>query len=397
MLRTYSDVEAIQKRFVAGAKLAVIGAGYIGLEVAAVGRQKGLDVTVIEALSRPLARVTSPEMAGFYLDQHTERGVRFVIGGKAAVFKGQDAVRAVGLTDGQEIAADIVIVGAGVTPETSLASSAGLNIGDGIVTDEMCRTSDPNIYAIGDCACRPLKHYGRVARLESVHNAIEGGKIAAAAITGQTPPPLEVPWFWSDQFDLKWTTAGLFNGYDKIVWRGAPSVSGFAAFYYAGPRLLAVEAVNRPGDYLGAKKVMEEGRTIDPAPRSGYVKDYEGNRGCKPLNRPPNRNDMAKITYIEHDGKTHELEIAEGMSVMEGAVKNGVPGIDADCGGACACATCHVYVDDAWIAKTGEPSSMEQSMLDFANDVTDNSRLSCQIKVTKDVDGLIVRIPSSQH
>jgi 2Fe-2S ferredoxin len=106
---------------------------------------------------------------------------------------------------------------------------------------------------------------------------------------------------------------------------------------------------------------------------------------------------MAKITYIEHDGKTHELEIAEGMSVMEGAVKNGVPGIDADCGGACACATCHVYVDDAWIAKTGSPSSMEQSMLDFANDVTDNSRLSCQIKVTKDVDGLVVRIPSSQH
>jgi 2Fe-2S ferredoxin len=106
---------------------------------------------------------------------------------------------------------------------------------------------------------------------------------------------------------------------------------------------------------------------------------------------------MAKITYIEHDGKTHELEVAEGMSVMEGAVKNGVPGIDADCGGACACATCHVYVDDAWIEKTGSPSSMEQSMLDFANDVTDNSRLSCQIKVTKDVDGLIVRIPSSQH
>src|SRR5262245_17739152 len=106
---------------------------------------------------------------------------------------------------------------------------------------------------------------------------------------------------------------------------------------------------------------------------------------------------MAKITYIEHNGTKHELEIAEGMSVMEGAVKNGVPGIDADCGGACACATCHVYVDDAWVEKTGSPSSMEQSMLDFANDVTDNSRLSCQIKVTKDVDGLVVRIPSSQH
>jgi 3-phenylpropionate/trans-cinnamate dioxygenase ferredoxin reductase subunit len=265
VLRTFSDVEAIQPRFKAGAKLAVIGAGYIGLEVAAVGRQTGLDVTVIEAFSRPLARVTSPEMAGFFLDQHTERGVRFVIGAKAAVLKGETSVRAVGLADGEEVPADLVIVGAGVAPDIALAETAGLTIGDGIVTDGACRTSDPSIYAIGDCACRPLSYYGRVARLESVHNAIEGGKIAAATIVGQEPPPQELPWFWSDQYDLKWTTAGLFNGYDHLAWRGAPAVTGFSAFYYSGERLLATEAVNRPGDYMGAKKVMEQGRTIDPA------------------------------------------------------------------------------------------------------------------------------------
>ena len=265
LLRTYTDVEAMQPRFQAGAKLVVVGAGYIGLEVAAVGRQKGLEVTVIEALSRPLARVTSPEMAGFFLDQHTERGVRFVLGGKAAVFKGESAVRAVGLTDGQEIPADLVVIGAGVTPDMSLAEGAGLEVADGIVTDRCGRTSDPAIFAIGDCACRPLVHYGRVQRLESVHNAIEGGKIVAASILGQEPPHEELPWFWSDQYELKWTTAGLFQGYDHLVARGAPAATGFSQFYYRGERLLAAEAVNRPGDYMGAKKVMEQGRTIDPA------------------------------------------------------------------------------------------------------------------------------------
>ncbi|MES1202584.1 MAG: FAD-dependent oxidoreductase [Pseudomonadota bacterium] len=265
MLRTATDVDEIRPRFTPGAKLVVIGAGYIGLEVAAVGRQIGLDVTVLEAMPRPLARVTAPEVAGFFLDYHTRKGVKFVLGGKAAVIKGEGGVRAVGLTDGSEIPADIVIVGIGVDPDIGLAEKAGLTIGDGIVTDRACRTSDPAIYAIGDCASRPLVHYGRTARLESVHNAIEGGKIAAAMITGTKPPDEELPWFWSDQYDLKLTIAGLFAGYDRIVHRGSMEEASFACFYYLGDRLLAVDAVNRPAEYLGAKQVIQRGRTIEPA------------------------------------------------------------------------------------------------------------------------------------
>jgi 3-phenylpropionate/trans-cinnamate dioxygenase ferredoxin reductase subunit len=265
MLRTATDVDAIRPRFTPGCKLVVIGAGYIGLEVAAVGRQSGLDVTVLEAMPRPLARVTAPEMAGFFLDYHTRQGVKFVLGGKAAVIKGEGGVRAVGLTDGTEIPADIVIVGIGVDPDIGLAEKAGLTISNGVETDRACRTSDPSIYAIGDCASRPLVHYGRNARLESVHNAIEGGKIAAAMITGTKVPDEELPWFWSDQYELKLTIAGLFAGYDHIVQRGSMEEASFAIFYYLGDRLLAVDAVNRPAEYLGAKQVIQRGRTIEPA------------------------------------------------------------------------------------------------------------------------------------
>jgi 3-phenylpropionate/trans-cinnamate dioxygenase ferredoxin reductase component len=265
VLRTVADVEGMKPFFTAGAKLVVIGAGYIGLEAAAVGRQLGLDVTVIEAMPRPLARVTSDLVAGFFLDQHTSRGVIFRLGAKAKAITGKGRASGVEIDGGEIIPADLVLIGAGGVPETSLAQKAELTIADGIVTDKLCRTSDPDIYAIGDCACRPLGHYGRVFRLESVHNAIEGGKIAAAAITGQTPPDEELPWFWSDQYELKWTIAGLFQGSDNVHVRGEPQKGAFAAFYYQEDKLLAVDAVNRPGDYLGAKQVMQRGRTIAPA------------------------------------------------------------------------------------------------------------------------------------
>lgn len=264
LFRTAADVDAVRPRFTKGAKLAVIGAGYIGLEVAAVARQLGLEVTVIETAVRPLARVTSPEVAGFFLDEHTRQGVRFVLGGQPALIKGNDYVTGVTLADGMEIAADIVIAGIGVSPETALAQQCGLTVENGIVTDRQCRSSDPSIFAIGDCASRPMQHFdNRIARLESVHNAVEGGRIVATAILGQDYVE-ETPWFWSDQYDLKLQIAGLFQGYDKIVLRGALQDRAFAAFYYQGPRLIAVDAVNRPGEFLGAKMVIQKGKTIAP-------------------------------------------------------------------------------------------------------------------------------------
>jgi 3-phenylpropionate/trans-cinnamate dioxygenase ferredoxin reductase subunit len=262
--RTAADVDAIRQRFTPDAKLVVIGAGYIGLEVAAVARQCGLHVTVVETAVRPMARVTSPEVAGFFLDEHTRHGVRFVLGGQPAIIKGEDHVTAVCLADGMEIKADLVIAGIGVTPETTLAEQCGLTVEDGIVTDRQCRSSDPAIFAIGDCARRPMVHFGgRMARLESVHNAVEGAKIVAATILGQTHAE-EAPWFWSDQYDLKLQIAGLFQGYDHVVFRGVMRDRAFAAFYYKGDRLIAVDAVNRPGEYLGAKMLIQTGRTVAP-------------------------------------------------------------------------------------------------------------------------------------
>jgi 3-phenylpropionate/trans-cinnamate dioxygenase ferredoxin reductase component len=264
-LRTAADVDAIRPRFKAGAKLVVIGAGYIGLEVAAVARDLGLDVTVLEAAPRPLSRVTSPEMAGFFFDQHIAKGIKFMLGVQAAVIKGEADVRAVGLADGEDVPADLVIIGAGIFPETSLAEKAGLEVNNGIITDAQTRTSDPSIYAIGDCAVRPCKFYeNRMIRGESVHNAIEGAKIAAALIAGVEPPPEEMPWFWSDQYDLKLTIAGLFNGYDSIVTRGNPADRAFALFYYRAGQLIAVDAINRPADYLGAKMAMQQGLKLPP-------------------------------------------------------------------------------------------------------------------------------------
>lgn len=266
LFRTAADVDRVRERFVSGAKLIVIGAGYIGLEVAAVARQLGLDVTVVETAVRPLARVTSPEVAGFFLDEHTRQGVRFVLGGQPALIKGSDRVTGVALTDGAELPADLVIAGIGVNPDLAIAEQCGLTINNGIVTDRQCRTSDPNIFAIGDCAARPMVHYeGRIARLESVHNAVEGAKIVAATLTGGKEHTEEAPWFWSDQYDLKLQIAGLFHGYDHVVFRGVMADRAFAAFYYKGDKLIAVDAVNRPAEYLGAKMLIQTNRTLPPS------------------------------------------------------------------------------------------------------------------------------------
>lgn len=265
LFRTAADVDRVRERFVSGAKLVVVGAGYIGLEVAAVARQCGLEVTVLETAVRPLARVTSPEVAGFFLDEHTRQGVRFVLGGQCALIKGADRVTGVALTDGAELPADLVIAGIGVTPDIAIAEQCGLTVNNGIVTDRQCRTSDPNIFAIGDCAARPMVHYGgQIARLESVHNAVEGAKIVAAVLTGGKEHTEEAPWFWSDQYDLKLQIAGLFHGYDHVAFRGVMADRAFAAFYYKGDKLIAVDAVNRPAEYLGAKMLIQTNRTLPP-------------------------------------------------------------------------------------------------------------------------------------
>jgi 3-phenylpropionate/trans-cinnamate dioxygenase ferredoxin reductase component len=262
-LRGLSDVEHIRPKMIEGRNLVIIGAGYIGLEAAAVASQLGLKVTVLEMADRVLARVTSPVISEFYETQHKAHGVDIRTGARLASLKGRDgAVSHAVLATGEEIEADMVLAGIGILPNTELAEAAGLPCANGILVDEDARTSDPRIFAAGDCASRPLVHYGRRGRLESVHNAIEQGKLAAAAIMGKPRPTLDCPWFWSDQYDLKLQIAGLSTDYDEIVVRGSPEDKKFAAFYLRAGRLIAVDAVNSPPEFLASKKLIITGAVI---------------------------------------------------------------------------------------------------------------------------------------
>lgn len=264
-LRTLSDVDAIRPEMQPGRRIIIIGAGYIGLEAAAVARQMGLDVTVVEMAPRVLARVTSEVISAFYTAEHTRAGVTVLTGTGVASLGGRDGhVRTVHLTDGRSLEADLVLAGIGILPNDELARDAGLECDNGIVTDRDARTSDPRIFAAGDCASRPLVHYDRTGRLESVHNAIEQAKLAAAAILGQPRPAEDCPWFWSDQYDLKLQIAGLSQGHDQIVLRGDPATRRFAAFYLREGVLISVDAVNSPPEFLASKKLIMSGARIAP-------------------------------------------------------------------------------------------------------------------------------------
>jgi len=263
-LRTLADVDRIRKAAVAGARLAVVGAGYIGLEAAAVGAQLGMKVTVLEAMHQVLSRVAGPEIGTFYTRIHRAAGTDIRLGVRIEGFEGVGAVSGVRLADGEIVPADFVLVGVGVLPNMELALEAGLVCGNGIVVDEAMRTSHPDVFAVGDVAWRPLVHYGREGRLESVHNAIEGGKLAAAAIQGTPPPQIEAPWFWSDQFDLKLQTAGLWTGADETVVRGDPGTGAFAIFYLKEGRVIAVDAVNSPPEFVVGKKLVAAMAKVAP-------------------------------------------------------------------------------------------------------------------------------------
>lgn len=264
-LRDLADVERIRPRMIAGQKLVIVGAGYIGLEAAAVARQMGLDVTVLEMEDRVLARVTSPVMSAFFEAEHTLQGVAVRTGARLASLAGSDGkVTTATLSDGSELAADIVLVGIGILPNVELAEDAGIACSNGILTDRDARTDDPRVFAAGDCAARPLVHYGREGRLESVHNAIEQGKLAAAAIMGKPRPPEDCPWFWSDQYDLKLQIAGLSQGYDQTVVRGDIDARKFAVFYLQNGKLIAVDAINSPPEFLASKKLIMTGASLAP-------------------------------------------------------------------------------------------------------------------------------------
>jgi 3-phenylpropionate/trans-cinnamate dioxygenase ferredoxin reductase subunit len=262
-LRNIADVEAIRSTLESRRLLVVIGAGYIGLEVAAVARQRGLDVTVVEMADRVMSRVVSPEISDFYQIEHTNQGVAFRLGTGIAELTGKRRVKAVITSSGEEISTAFVVVGIGIEPNIELAADAGIDVDDGIVVDEHCRSSDPNIYAVGDCTRHPNSIYGRRLRLESVHNALEQAKTAASNICGKEIRYAQVPWFWSDQYDLKLQIAGLSEGYDDVVIRGNPAEKSFACLYLKDRRLIAVDAVNAARDFVQSKPLIADHALMD--------------------------------------------------------------------------------------------------------------------------------------
>lgn len=264
VLRTLADVDKLQPLATKGKRLVVVGAGYIGLEAAAVARQIGLEVTVLEAMDRVLARVTSPVISEFYQDVHRSEGVDVRLNARMKGFVGEGGqLCGVEMEDGEVIPADIVLVGIGILPNQELAAEAGLICENGINTDEQSRTSDPDIYAVGDCANRVIQHYGHRGRLESVHNAIETAKISAASICGKPAPALDAPWFWSDQYDMKLQTAGLLSGFDQAVVRGDMAARKFSVWYLKDGVFLALDAVNMPGEFMAAKRLVGKGAKLD--------------------------------------------------------------------------------------------------------------------------------------
>ena len=236
-----------------------------GSEAAAVGIKKGLRVSVIEALPRVLARVTAPEISAFYERVHRGHGVEFHIGVGVHALEGEGRATAVVLADGSRLATDLVVVGIGLIPNTELAEACGLEVSNGITVDCHAMTSDPDIVAAGDCANGDNLFLGRRQRLESVPNALEQARVAAASIAGKPRAYDAVPWFWSDQYDLKLQMVGLSQGYDRLVVRGSLESSSFSAFYLKDGVVISADAVNRPQDFMAAKRLVAERAQLTPA------------------------------------------------------------------------------------------------------------------------------------
>ncbi len=278
-LRTLTDAQALHARLDAVRSVVVIGAGFIGLEFAAAARARGLDVTVLEYADRPMGRALTPVTSGFFADAHQRLGVTLRLGEGIASFDSNDDghVTAAVSTTGERYPADLVLVGVGVTPRTELAQAAGLEVDNGIVVDGSLRTSDPDIYALGDCASFPNAHAGARTRLESVQNATDQARHAAAAMLGAGPGAgpgsgprgetggyADLPWFWSNQGHLRLQIAGLSAPGDQTVLRGNPAEEKFSVFCFRNNTLTAVESVNQPADHMAARRLLSAGRTLTP-------------------------------------------------------------------------------------------------------------------------------------
>ena len=264
-LRTIEDVDRIRTSVETGGVWIIIGAGYIGLEVAAVLRSLSLDVHMLEAAGRVMSRTTGETVSRYFEEAHRQHGVTIELGAAVRAISQSDDCRFTVETDAGPRHADGVLVGIGGQPNVELAEAAGLDVANGIVVDDLCQTSAADIFAAGDCAIFPSARYGRDVRLESVQNAIDQAKAAALSMLGQGRPYDPVPWFWSDQYDIKYQIAGLCTGADKEIVRGDPATGAFSVAYLQAGRLIALDAINRPRDYMFARRLVPTQSPVDGA------------------------------------------------------------------------------------------------------------------------------------
>ncbi len=259
-LRTLDESQAVKQRLEAAASVVVIGGGFVGLEIAAAARMLGKDATVIEAQPRLMARVAAPEVSQYFREQHEARGVRVLLNS----FVERLEPNAVILRDETSVQADLIIAGIGVVPNDELAREAGLAVGNGISVDEFLRTSNPHIFAIGDCAEYPSRYADGRVRLESVQNAVDQATCVAKAICGKPEPYTAAPWFWSNQFDIQLQTAGLAIGFDQTILRGDPTSNKFSVFYYREGILKAVDSINQAAEHMTARKLIAAKANVAP-------------------------------------------------------------------------------------------------------------------------------------
>ena len=272
-LRDIADAKAIKHRLEAAERVVVVGAGFIGLEIAATARGLGKDTTIVEIADRPMGRALSAPMSAFFRRAHEGFGATFRFGIGVKSIEGGGAAHEVVLSDGSRLSADLVVVGAGVLAEDALAAEAGLTCANGIVVDEFLRTSDPDIFALGDCAAFPNPFGEGRIRLESVQNAADQAREVARAIVAKGAPYRALPWFWSDQGDLKLQIAGLSIGVDRWVMRGEEATRAFSMFGYRDGRLACVESVNRGADHMAARRILGTG--LSPTPEDAARADFD--------------------------------------------------------------------------------------------------------------------------
>jgi 3-phenylpropionate/trans-cinnamate dioxygenase ferredoxin reductase subunit len=264
-LRSLEEAISLKKRLESAQEIVVIGGGFIGLELAAVACTLGKSVTVLEALPRLMSRVVAPIISDFYRELHATRGVRIVCDAAVSEISGGGGrVQKVVLRDGTAYTADLVIVGVGVVPNVELAQDAGLKVANGVAVNEYLETDDENIFAIGDCAEHDCVFAGARVRLESVQNAADQAQRVATTIAGRRSPYRALPWFWTDQFDIKLQMAGISQGHDRIVTRGNPESRRLSVFYFKQDRLVAIDSINRPLDHMIGRKLIAGGVPLTP-------------------------------------------------------------------------------------------------------------------------------------